>query len=151
MASMSMRALLAATLLAALAGCGSDERREVRLLAPAGIVSDAASVRFERATDCRVDLRVYDPNEDLGPIAKRRDSDAIAAPTRDGETAHVTDQMARVTLKDGVVVTVPTRLAAALDPVETLPVGQRRLTWTIRDEGDNDDCARRWIAYATSQ
>lgn len=151
MASMSMRALLAATLLTAVAGCGSDERREVRLLAPAGIVSDADSARFEQETGCRVDLRVYDPNEDLEPIAKRRDSDAIAAPTRKGETVHVTDEMARLTLKDGVVVTVPTRLAAALDPVETQPAGQRRLTWTIREEGDNDDCALRWIAYATSQ
>ena len=151
MASMSMRALLAATLLTAMGGCGGDDRREVRLLAPAGIVSDADAARFEQETDCRVDLRVYDPNEDLVPIAKRRDSDAIAAPTRDGETAHVTDEMARLTLKDGVVVTVPTRLAAALDPVETQPAGQRRLTWTMREEGDNDDCARRWIAYATSQ
>ena len=151
MASMSMRALLAAALLTAMGGCGGDERREVRLLAPAGIVSDADAARFERETDCRVDLRVYDPNEDLVPIAKRRDSDAIAAPTRDGETAHVTDEMARLTLKDGVVVTVPTRLAAALDPVETQPAGQRRLTWTMREEGDNDDCARRWIAYASSQ
>jgi hypothetical protein len=151
MASMSMRALLAATLLTAVAGCGSDERREVRLLAPAGIVSEADSARFEQETGCRVDLRVYDPNEDLEPIAKRRDSDAIAAPTRKGETAHVTDEMARLTLKDGVVVTVPTRLAAALDPVETQPAGQRRLTWTIREEGDNDDCALRWIADATSQ
>jgi hypothetical protein len=151
MASMSMRALLAAALLAAMAGCGSEERREVRLLAPAGIVSDADAARFERETDCRVDLRVYDPNEDLGPIAQRRDTDAIAAPTRNGETAHVTDEMARLMLKDGVVVTVPTRLAAALDPAETQPAGQRRLTWTIREEGDNDDCARRWIAYATSQ
>jgi hypothetical protein len=148
---MSMRALLAAALLAATAGCGSDERREVRLLAPAGIVSDADAARFERETDCRVDLRVYDPNEDLGPIAERRDADAMAAPTRNGETAHVTDEMARLTLKDGVVVTVPTRLAAALDPVETQPAGQRRLTWTIREQGDNDDCALRWIAYATSQ
>ncbi len=151
MASMSIRALLAATLLAALAGCGSDERREVRLLAPAGIVSDADSARFERETDCRVDLRVYDTDEDLEAIAERRDTDAIAAPTLNGETAHVTEEMARATLKDGVVVTVPTRLAAALDPVETRPAGRRGLTWTIREEGDNDDCARRWIAYATSQ
>ena len=124
MASMSMRALLAAALLAALAGCGSDERREVRLLAPAGIVSEADSARFEQETDCRVDLRVYDANEDLEPIAKRRDNDAIAAPTRGGETVHVTDEMSRLTLKDGVVVTVPTRLAAALDPVETQPAQQ---------------------------
>jgi hypothetical protein len=151
MASMSMRVLLVAALLSAIAGCGGEEQREVRLLAPAGIVSDADSARFERETDCRVDLRVYDPNEDLEPIAERRDTDAIAAPTPHGAPAHVTDEMARLTLKDGVVVTVPTRLAAALDPVETQPAGQRRLTWTIREEGDNDDCARRWIAYATSQ
>ena len=151
MASMSIRALLAAALLTTVAGCGGEERREVRLLAPAGIVSDADVARFERETDCRVELRVYDPKEDLGPIAERRDTDAIAAPTRNGETAHVTDEMARLTLKDGVVVTVPTRLAAALDPVETQLAGQRRLTWTIREEGENDDCARRWIAYATSQ
>ena len=151
MASMSMRALLVAALLTAVAGCGGEDRREVRLLAPAGIVSDADTARFERETDCRVDLRVYDPKEDLEPIAERRDSDAIAAPTPNGETAHLTDEMARLTLKDGVVVTVPTRLAAALDPVETRPAGQRRLTWTIREQGDNDDCARRWIAYATSQ
>jgi hypothetical protein len=151
MASMSMRALLTAALLTVIAGCGGQERHEVRLLAPAGIVSDTDAARFERETDCRVDLRVYDPNEDLEPIEERRDTDAIASATRPGENAHVTDEMARVTLKDGVVVTVPTRLAAALDPVETQPAGQRRLTWTIREEGDNDDCARRWIAYATSQ
>jgi hypothetical protein len=151
MASMSMRAFLTAVLLTAIAGCGGEERREVRLLAPVGIVSDADAARFERETGCRVDLRVYDPDEDLEPIEERRDSDAIAAPTPSGETAHVTDEMARLTLKDGVVVTVPTRLAAALDPVETQPAGQRRLTWTIREEGDNDDCARRWIVYATSQ
>lgn len=151
MASMSMRALLTATLLTAIVGCGGDERHEVRLLAPAGIVSDADAARFERETGCRVDLRVYDPDEDLEPIEERRDTDAVAAPTPNGETADVTDEMARLTLKDGVVVTVPTRLAAALDPVATRPAGQRRLTWTIREEGDNDDCARRWIAYATSQ
>ena len=59
--------------------------------------------------------------------------------------------MAQLTLKDGVVVTVPARLAAALDPLLIRPAGRRELTWTIRKEGDNDDCARRWIAYATSQ
>ena len=131
---------------------GLRRRRAERgpLLAPAGIVSDADAARFERETDCRVDLRVYDPDEDLEPIAERRDTDAIAAPTENGETPDVTDAMARLTLKDGVVVTVPDRLAAALDPVETQPAG-RGETWTIREEGDNDDCARRWIAYATSQ
>jgi hypothetical protein len=148
---MSIRAFLAAALLTTVAGCGDEEQREVRLLAPAGVVSYADAARFERETDCRVDLRVYDPKEDLEPIAERRDTDAIAARTRNSETAHVTDEMARLTLKDGIVVTVPTRLAAALDPVETQPAGQRRLTWTIREEGDNDDCARRWIAYVTSQ
>jgi hypothetical protein len=151
MASMSMRVLLVAALLSAIAGCGGEEQREVRLLAPAGIVSDADSARFERETDCRLDLRVYDPNEDLEPIAERRDTDAIAAVTRQGETAHATEDMSRLTLNGGVVVTVPTRHAAALDPVESRPAGQRRLTWTIREAGDNDDCARRWLAYATSQ
>lgn len=150
MASMSARALLAAALVV-LTGCGGEDQREVRLLAPAGIVSDADSARFERETDCRVDLRVYDPEEELEEIAERRDTDAGARPTREGESAHSSEAMARLTLKGGVVVTVPRRLAAALDPVETRPAGRRRLTWTIREEGDNDDCARRWIAYATSQ
>ena len=150
MASMSARALLAATLVA-LTGCGGEEKREVRLLAPVGIVSDADSARFERETDCLVDLRVYDPGEDLGAIADRRDTDAIARPTREGETVHVSEELARLTLKGGVVVTVPRRLAAALDPVETRPAGRRRLSWAFREDGDNDECARRWIAYATSQ
>lgn len=151
MASMSIRALLAAALLSTIAGCGGEERREVRLLAPAGIVSDADAARFERETDCRVDLRVYDPSEDLEPIAERRDTDAIAAPTRNGETPHVSEALAQLTLKDGVVVTVPARLAPALEPLLIRPAGRRELTWSIREEGDNDDCARRWIAYATSQ
>lgn len=150
MASMSARALLAAAI-AVLTGCGGEDQREVRLLAPAGIVSDANAARFERETDCRVDVRVYDPQEKLEPIAERRDTDAVAGPTREGETAHSSEEMARLTLKGGVVVTVPRRLAATLDPVETRPAGRRRLTWTIREEGDNGDCARRWIAYATSQ
>ena len=150
MASMSTRALLTAALVA-FTGCGGDEQGEVRLLAPVGIVSAADSARFESEADCRVDLRVYDPDEDLDAIADRRDTDAIARTTREGETAHISEQMARLTLKGGVVVTVPRRLAAALDPVETRPAGRRRLSWTFREEGDNDECARRWIAYATSQ
>jgi hypothetical protein len=151
MASISAQALLTAALLTAVAGCGGEERSEVRLLAPVGIVSDAEADRFERETDCRVDLRVYDPNEDIEAIAERRDTDAIAEPTRSGETPHVSEALAQLTLKDGIVVTVPARLATALDPLLIRPAGRRDLTWTIREEGDNDDCARRWIAYATSQ
>jgi hypothetical protein len=151
MASISAQALLTAALLTVVAGCGGEERREVRLLAPVGIVSDAEADRFERETDCRVDLRVYDPNEDIEAIAERRDTDAIAEPTRSGETPHVSEALAQLTLKDGIVVTVPARLATALDPLLIRPAGRRDLTWTIREEGDNDDCARRWIAYATSQ
>ena len=151
MASMSIRALLAATLLAALAGCGSDERREVRLLAPAGIVSDADAAGFERETGCRVDMRVYDTDEDIEAIAGRRDTDVVAAPTPEGEPPDIAEQLVRATLRDGVVVTVPRRLAVALDPLLIRPAGRRELSWTIREEGDNDDCARRWIAYATSQ
>jgi hypothetical protein len=151
MASMSMRALLTAALLTAVAGCGSEERPEVRLLAPVGIVSDADAARFERETSCRVDLRVYDPGEDLEAIAGRRDTDVIAHPTPDGEPPDISEALVRAALDGGVVVTVPRRLAVALDPLWVRPAGRRDLSWTIRDEGDNDDCARRWLAYATSQ
>jgi hypothetical protein len=151
MASMSARAVLTAALLIALAGCGGEERREVRLLAPVGIVSDEDSATFERETNCHVDVRVYDSDEELDAISRRRDTDAIAAPTRNGETPHVSEALAQLTLKDGVVVTVPARLAPALEPLLIRPAGRRDLTWSIREEGDNDDCARRWIAYATSQ
>ena len=150
MASMSARALLAAAL-AALTGCGGDDQREVRLLAPVGIVSDADSARFERETDCRVDLRVYDTGEDIDAIADRRDTDAIAGPTPDGATPHLSFALVRATLRGDIVVTMPRQLAEALDPLTFSPAGRRDLNWTIRDEGDNDACARRWIAYATSQ
>ena len=151
MASMSARTPLAAALVALITGCGGDEQREVRLLAPAGVVSDEASARFEQQSDCRVDLRVYDADEDLAAIADRRDTDVIAAPTPEGRTPDITEQLVEARLKDGVVVTVPRRLARALEPLVVRPVGRRDLSWTIRDEGDNDECARRWLAYATSQ
>lgn len=150
MASMSARALLAAAI-AVLTGCGGEEQREVRLLAPAGIVSDADSAEFEDETGCRVDLRIYDPDEDLEAIAERRDTDVVAAPTPDGETPDISEALVRATLEGGVVVTVPRRLAAALEPRIFRPAGRRDLSWAIREEGDNDDCASRWIAYATSQ
>lgn len=147
---MSARALLAAAI-AVLTGCGGEEQREVRLLAPAGIVSDADSADFEDETGCRVDLRVYDPGEDLEAIAERRDTDVVAAPTPDGETPDISEALVRATLGGGVVVTVPRRLASALEPRLLRPAGRRDLSWTIREDGDHDDCARRWIAYATSQ
>jgi len=148
---MSMRALLVAALVAAVAGCGGEAQREVRLLAPVGIVADAQAAQFERQTGCRVDLRVYDPDEDIQAIAGRRDTDVIALPTPDGETPDISEALVRATLDGGVVVTVPQRLAVALDPLLIRPAGRRDLSWTIREAGDNDDCARRWIAYATSQ
>lgn len=150
MASMSARAFLVAAI-AVLTGCGGEEQREVRLLAPAGIVSDADSAEFEDQTGCRVDLRVYDPDEDLEAIAERRDTDAVAAATPDGETPDISEALVRATLEGGVVVTVPRRLAAALEPRILRPAGRRDLSWAIRGEGGGDDCARRWIAYATSQ
>ena len=146
-----MRALLVAALVTAVAGCGGEARREVRLLAPVGIVADAQAARFERQTGCRIDLRVYDPDEDIQAIAGRRDMDVIARPTPDGETPDISEALVRATLDGGVVVTIPSRLAAALDPLLIRPAGRRDLSWTIRDEGDNEDCARRWLAYATSQ
>lgn len=151
MASMSARALLAAVLLAAVVGCGDGDTREVRLLAPVGIVKDDAAAAFERDTGCRVDLRVYDPDEDLAAIADRRDTDVIAAPTPDRGTADLVEEFVEARLSDDVVVTVPRRLAPALEPLTTRPAPRRKLTWTIRDEGDNDHCARRWLNYATPQ
>lgn len=152
MASMSVRALLAGALLAALAGCGGDETdREVRLLAPAGIVEDADAARFERETGCRVALRVYDEDEDLEAIADRRDTDALAAPTSNGDLPHISEELVRLTLRGGVVITIPRRLASAFDPVAVRPGGRRELTWVLRDEGDNEECAQRWLAHVTSQ
>lgn len=101
-----MRALLAAGLLTVLAGCSGDSApREVRLLAPVGIAKDVT--RYERQTGCRVDLRVYDAGEDLAAIARRRDVDAIAAPTPAGRDPDVVEELVRLTLEAGVVLTIP--------------------------------------------
>ena len=150
MASMSIRVLLAAALLSVLVGCGGDsEAREVRLLAPVGIAKDVTS--FEHATRCRVDLRVYDEGEDIAAIARRRDADAIAGPTAPGAVPDVVEALVRVKLEGGVVLTIPRDLASAFDPAEVRSAGRRQISWTIRKEGDNDECARRWIAHAVSQ
>ena len=148
---MSARALLAAAIAAAVAGCGGADQLEVRLLAPPGVVADAEAAQFERESGCRVDLRVYDSDEDVEAIAERRDTDVVARPPSDGEPPDIAEQLVRATLRGGVVVTVPRELVAALDPVETRPAGRRELSWIILDQGDNDECARRWLAYATSQ
>lgn len=150
MPSMSARLLLVA-LVALTAGCGGSAQREVRLLAPAGVVDDADAHRFERATGCRVDLRVYDAGEDIDAIASRRDTDVIAARTPHGEKPDIVEELVRASLSGGVVVTVPSKLAPALEPTDVEPAGRRRLSWAIRPAGENDDCARRWLAYATSQ
>ena len=151
MASMSIRTLLVAAVLASLAGCGGETRREVKLLAPAGLTEEAEIARFERDAGCRVDLRVYDDGEDLESIADRRDTDVIAGPVPPGGLAHDSVELARVRLESGVVLTIPRDFASAFDAAEVEPAGRRRTAWTIRAEGDNDDCARRWLAYATSQ
>jgi hypothetical protein len=148
---MAVRLCLAAALLTlGLAGCGgSDESAgQVRLLAPAWI--DADILRFERETGCRVDLRVYDEGEDLAAIAKRRETDVVAAPVRPGDDPDQSEDFVRVSLKGGVEVTVPERLASAFDGPRR-PAGKRAIAWRIRDEGENPGCARRWVAYATSQ
>jgi hypothetical protein len=147
---MSMRPLLAAASLTVLVGCGADsETREVRLLAPVGVAENV--VGFEQETGCRVDLRVYDDGEDVDAIARRRDADVVARPTLAGGRADVVQTLARVTLEGDVVVTIPRELTSGFDAVDVRSAGRRRLSWTVRDEGDNDDCARRWIAHATSQ
>lgn len=149
---MSARTLLAAALALGVTGCGGGEpEREVRVLAPVGIVEDEDSRRFERETGCRVDLRVYDQDEDVEAIADRRDADAIAGPTPNGAVPHFAEEMVRATLRGGVVVTVPRELVSALKPVDVRPAGRREISWFQREEGDNPDCATRWIAQATSQ
>jgi hypothetical protein len=145
---MGKRALVAAALLA-LAGCGgSDQEREVRLLAPVGLVGNVTP--FERQTGCRVDLRVYDEGEDLDAIARRRDVDVMAEPVPPGQRADDSVELVRITLTSGVEITVPKALARAYRGT-VRPAGQRSTAWVIREEGDNPDCARRWVDYATSQ
>jgi hypothetical protein len=148
--SMAVRPLLAAVLLLVLSACGGDEppRREVRLLEPADLVEDVSS--FERATGCHVDLRVYDEGEDLDAIARRRDVDVVAGPAPPGTEPHDSVELVRVTLESGLEITVPKRFARAFGK-PTSPAGLRLTHWTIREDGDNPDCARRWVAYATSQ
>jgi hypothetical protein len=149
---MSVRALLAAALLTTLAGCGGEgSEQELRLLAPAGIVEDGDERSFERETGCRVDLRVYDEEEDVDAIADRRDADAIARPTPNGSVPHRSEEMVRATLDGGVVVTIPRELAPALNPEKVRPAGRREISWVLREEGDNRECATRWIAQAISQ
>jgi hypothetical protein len=150
MASMSIRVVLAASLLSILVGCGGDsEAREVRLLAPVGIAKDVTG--FEHETGCRVDLRVYDEGEDVAAIAGRRDADAIAGPTAPGAVPDVVEDLVRVTLEGGVVLTIPRDLASAFKAAEVRSAGRRQISWTIRKQGDNDECARRWLAHAVSQ
>lgn len=145
-----MRTLLAAAFLTVLAGCGGESPpREVRLLAPVGIANDVP--RFEQETGCRVDLRVYDEGEDIEAIARRRDSDAIAGPTPAGGQPDIVQELARLTLAGGVVLIIPRTLASEFDWVDIRSAGRRQLSWKVREEGDNDDCARRWVAHATSQ
>jgi hypothetical protein len=148
--SMAVRPLLAAVLLLALAACGGDEppQPEVRLLAPADLAEDVSS--FERATGCRVDLRVYDEGEDLDAIARRRDVDVVAGPAPPGTQPHDSVELVRVTLERGLEIMVPKRFARAFAK-PARPAGRRLTRWTIRENGDNPGCARRWVAYATSQ
>jgi hypothetical protein len=144
---MSIRPLLAAGVVA-LAGCGgSPEREELRLLAPADLVEGIAG--FERETGCRVEARVYDEAEDLAAIARRRDVDVIATPVPSPRLADDAVELVQVEIS-GVEVTIPKRLAKGF-PRPARRAGRRLTAWTIRDEGDNPACARRWIAYATSQ
>jgi hypothetical protein len=149
---MSVRTLVAAALALGLTACGGgNSERELRLLAPAGVVEDEQLRRFERETGCRVDVRVYDAEEDVDAIAERRDTDVIAGPTPNGSIPHVSEAMVRATLEGGIVVTIPRELASALNPVVVRPAGRRELSWLRRKEGDSAGCAVRWIAQAISQ
>jgi hypothetical protein len=147
--SMAVRLLVAAALVATLAACGDEKvMPEVSLLAPAGLVGDFTP--FEGETGCRVDLRVYDDDEDIDAIARRRDVDVVARPVRPGERPDDSVELVRITLDRGLEITIPKRLAAAYDR-PARPAGRRLTRWTIRHDGENPGCARRWLAYATSQ
>jgi hypothetical protein len=144
--SMAVRLLLTAVLLLLLPACGKDRAApaQLRLLAPADLVGDVSG--FERATECRVDVRVYDAREDVAAIARRRDVDVIAARVSDGTQADESVRLVRITLEDGLEITIPRRFATAFQrPFR--PAGRRLTRWTIRREGENPDCARRWVAY----
>lgn len=146
---MVVRALLAASLLATAAGCGGDEpAHEVRVLAPVALVGDPTP--FEGETGCRVDLRVYDQGEDIAAIAKRRNVDVVARPVRAGETPHDSVELVRITLERDLEIVVPEATAAAFDR-PTRPAGRRETRWEIHPDAPNPDCARRWLAYVTSQ
>jgi hypothetical protein len=147
---MAVRLHLTAVLLLGITACGGggEAEREVRLLAPAGIVEDTTG--FERETGCRVDLRVYDDGEDTDAIARRRDADAVAGPVPPGRTPDVSVELVRITLEGGLELTIPRELASAFNGL-VRPAGRRSIAWTIREEGDNDACAQRWLDYATSQ
>jgi hypothetical protein len=145
---MAIRFLLMAAAAFALTACGGDGAREVRLLAPAGIADDVEA--FERRTGCQVDLRIYDEGEDIEAIAERRNADVVAAPVPPGETAHDSVELVRIQLERGLEVTIPKELASAFRR-PARPAGLLRTRWTIREEGANEDCAERWLDYATSQ
>jgi hypothetical protein len=148
---MAFRLHFTATLLLLLAGCGGEQpsRPEVRVLAPAGIVDDVSA--FERQSGCRVDLRVYDDAEDVDAIARRRDADVVARPAPPGRKPDVFVPLVRITLERGLTITIPKRLASAFAGDDIRPAGRRSIVWTIREEGDNHACARRWLDYVSSQ
>lgn len=152
-ASMVVRAILGAAFVVAAAGCGGGGEappREVRLLTPPGLVELDHLQRFERTSGCRVDVRVYDPDEDVAAIARRRDVDAVARLVTTGDSRQASIELARITLEPGLVITVPRRFAHAYGR-PSRPAGVRSVHWSIREEGENGRCARRWLAYVTSQ
>ena len=57
---------------------------------PAGIAGDVT--HFERETNCRVDLRVYDEEEDVEAIARRRDVDVVAGLVPAGARPQVSEE-----------------------------------------------------------
>jgi hypothetical protein len=148
--SMVIRCLPTAFVVLVLAGCGgaSEPARKVRVLAPTGLVGDVGA--FERRTGCRVDLRIYDPGEDIAAIAKRRDVDVVAGAVPRGGVAHDSVELVRVEVAKGLSVTVPKRLASAFRGPRR-PAGRRETTWTVRADGENPACAKLWWDYATSQ
>jgi hypothetical protein len=149
--SMAVRLHLTAIVLLVLAGCGGEQasRPELRLLAPAGIVQDVSA--FERRSGCRVDLRVYDDAEDVDAIARRRNADVVAGPPSPGREPDVSVPLVRITLERNLTITIPKTLSSAFTGAAIRPAGRRSIVWMIREEGENETCAGRWLDYASSQ
>ena len=162
--SMAIRALVAAALLI-LAGCGgaTEATREVHLLAPAGYVEDGSTdsawtpsrrssagpaAASTSASTTRTKIIAAIARDATQMRRRHRRRRCRSARTRGPTSAERNSRGSRSTKRHRDH--VPKRLASAFDGVAR-PADSRTIAWVIRKDGDNPDCAERWIDYATSQ